>query len=741
MRLEHIKIDNFRGLSHVDMSFSRFGCLIGENNAGKSSVFQALNMFLRSSSAVDTDFLNPALPIRIQLTFAGIAAADLQRLEEKHRSRIEPVVTDGRLTLARTYTGVGKGTIWVVNKVPSDARFRKGALKEVIRPNIPAKELEENVKYAYPEIFAKLNGKISRAAVMREWDRCVADLTDDDYTTGDDPLMTGLDKSIAPLLPEPIYIPAVKELNEDLKTSSVATFGRLLSILFEDIEHQLPKLEESFELLRDQLNVVPKEDGSESDGRLPEVRKIEKLIQYNLQQSFPRAQVRLEIPPPRLRSLLDEAHITVNDGINGPFRTKGDGLRRSVAFAILRAYVDMKTSKPSQPDGAQQPCLLLFEEPEVFLHPQAQRQLFEALTVFSNYNDVLVSTHSSIFCAPGATGTFVKVVKDHTLKPPASRAYVIDLSDMDTRDQFEIITHENNEAAFFATSVLLVEGPSDRTLIPHIARTLSPRWDFDKCGAAIAKVEGKGSIERYRSFFQRFAMKVSVIADLDVVLDGFDKLGASEKCSELRDRLVSKVNELTKNENEGASAETLKSLRRSGSARALWERAQLKSEQHAQGLCEFGELDAAVKEFFARSASGTVRRILSEAKDPEVAQMKQELLKLLRHEDIYIWELGAIEAYYPELQANESKNKNDRARMFCERYTTADAIRGMPVFKESKSCEFDLIFESFFGTSPLQREEVAFPHQSPGQIGETELDSTADVQKSQPNDVRLSVSE
>jgi hypothetical protein len=211
---------------------------------------------------------------------------------------------------------------------------------------------------------------------------------------------------------------------------------------------------------------------------------------------------------------------------------------------------------------------------------------------------------------------------------------------MDARDQFEIITHENNEAAFFATSVLLVEGPSDRTLIPHIARTLSPQWDFDKQGTAIAKVEGKGSIERYRRFFKRFEMRVAVVADLDAVLDGFDKLGASADCRQLRDKVVSKVNELVEDEDAKVSAGTLKSLSKSGTARALWEHAQLKSAEHAEGLCAFEELDAAVKAFFARSASGTARRILEEAENSELEKMKLELLSMLRREDIYIWERG-----------------------------------------------------------------------------------------------------
>lgn len=167
-----------------------------------------------------------------------------------------------------------------------------------------------------------------------------------------------------------------------------------------------------------------------------------------------------------------------------------------------------------------------------------------------------------------------------------------------------------------------------------------------------------------------------------------------------------------KDEDVQVSAGTLKSLSKSGSARALWEYAQLKSEEHAQGLCGFEEVDTAVKAFFARSTTGAARRILEEARDPELEKMKLELLQMLRHEDIYVWERGAIEAYYPELQVNESNNKNDRARSFCERYTTADTIRGLPAFKDSTACEFDTVFQAFFGTSPLQPEAVEVPQQA-----------------------------
>jgi hypothetical protein len=41
-------------------------------------------------------------------------------------------------------------------------------------------------------------------------------------------LPTGIDKSIEPMLPDPIYIPAVKDLADDIKTSESTPFGKIL---------------------------------------------------------------------------------------------------------------------------------------------------------------------------------------------------------------------------------------------------------------------------------------------------------------------------------------------------------------------------------------------------------------------------------------------------------------------------------------------------------------------------------
>ena len=47
MRLSKITIDNFRGIKHVDVELERdMTVLIGENNVGKTSVLEALQLCL-----------------------------------------------------------------------------------------------------------------------------------------------------------------------------------------------------------------------------------------------------------------------------------------------------------------------------------------------------------------------------------------------------------------------------------------------------------------------------------------------------------------------------------------------------------------------------------------------------------------------------------------------------------------------------------------------------------------------
>ncbi|MFJ6510236.1 ATP-dependent nuclease [Streptomyces sp. NPDC091406] len=700
MLISNVNVQNYRGLRDLSVPVSSFGCIIGENNAGKSSILQALDIFFSGPTLKDSDFYDTQKSLRIEVTLDEIKDEDLARLAEEHRGRIEKVATGGRLTLSRVYPAPGKGTLRQVDDVPANRKYWPSSVQEMVAGK-RGDELKESAVYAFPELRETLPPKPTQKDVKEAIAALADSLHESQRTRGDVDLPTGMEKSIQALLPEVIYIPAVKELSDDLKTSESASFGKLLGILVEQIKPQLADVDELFGKLRGYLNVEELPDGGVNDGRLDEVRNIEKLVEGNLQAAFPDTRVSIEIPPPDLKSVLSNATITVDDGVRGAFKSKGDGLRRSVTFAILRTYAELRTAMRDRSATAKsRPYLLLFEEPELFLHPRAQKQLFEALRVFSQDHHVLVSTHSTSFYSPQATGTFVKIAKDRSTSPPSAVAYPIDLSHLKAKDQFQMIRQENNDAAFFSDKVLLVEGDSDHILIPHIARTLNSGWDFGKRSVAIAKVNGKSSIARYRGFFEKFGVAVAVLADLDALVEGFNKLGASDACASKQKILMEMVGQTIVRSELGAtdiSSNVARKLRDSPAMKDLWRDATRAGELFSAGECEWEDLRKSVDEFFHRAVTRDVRaELVKNPPSAEIGEAKASLISSLRDEKIYVLERGAIEDYYPQ---SVTGDKLTAAQAFCDEHRDAGALRGAILTDAtSQVCEFDLILGSFFAS-------------------------------------------
>lgn len=698
MRISRVHVSNFRGLRDLAIPMSTFGCIIGENNAGKSSVLQALEVFFNGPSLKGSDFFNPERSVRVEVAFEEIKGEDLARLAEEHRGRIENAMQGGRIVLSRTYEAPGKGVLKQVDDIPKDLRFRSDSLAELVAKK-SGPELKEAALFTFPELAGILSAKPTQKEIKQAVSELAAELPASERVSGDIDLVTGMESSIRALLPEVIYIPAVKELSDDLKTTESASFGKLLAILFDQINHQLSDVDALFGKLRSYLNVETLPDGTAVDGRLAEVKEIEGLVQGNLQAAFPDTEVSIEIPPPDLRSVLSNASISIDDGVRGTFKSKGDGLRRSVTFAILRSYAELRSkARATQAGTAPRPYLLLFEEPELFLHPRAQHQLFDALRIFAQDNHVLVSTHSTAFYSPQATGTFIKIAKDRTTSPPSSKAYPVDLSHFKAKDQFQMIRQENNDAAFFSDRVLLVEGDSDHILIPHIARVLNDDWDFGKRSVAIARVNGKASIERYRNFFEGFGVAVSVLVDLDALAEGFGKLGASPGAVEKHHALMMRVGESVAadaGEAQDLSNNQLRKVRESPSMKELWGDAKRFGDLFAAGDCEWSELRSRVEDFFFRAVTRDPRVLaVKESPTEEIRRAKEVLITHLRGEGIYVLERGSIEDYYPSSMAGD---KLTGAQKFCDEYSTAQPMRELWARADDvEECEFDLIFRSFF---------------------------------------------
>lgn len=722
MRLTSLSITNYRALRDVTIPLSRFGCLIGENNSGKSSFLQALSLFFSGTKLAASHFFDESKPIRIAVTFEGIGEANLARLADEHRTRVAGIVNNGRLVLVRTYDTTGKSSLLYNTLTPNDARFSAENISALVKGGRPGRAFVEKVVRAFPELNGVVDETMNQDAVKQKIQELADSLPDDQKTAADQPLPTGIEKSIEPMLPDPIYIPAVKDLADDIKTSESTPFGKILAILLQAVESKLPDAQRLFEELNAKLNRVQQPDGTVVDGRLDEVKLIESTVEKYVRESFADVALRITIPPPELKTVFSSARIFANDGVDGLIDSKGDGLRRAIVFSILRSYVELKAklapvatpveepaqvAEPAQPQVEPAPAsyMLLFEEPELFLHPKAQHILFDALRVFAKEHHVLVTTHSPMFFGPGATETFVKLrkVSDAATAPkPFTLVQPVDLSDMTAKDQFQIICFENNNAAFFADTVVLVEGDSDYFLMPHIARTLDPLWDVAKVPVVFARITGKGNIRRYREFFNRFGVRVPVIADLDLLVNGFDHIAPGDAVKTLRDNLLARVDELIVPDANGPSAKEAKNAHDSGELRGLWRKVKESQAKLKDGTCTQAEHDAAVEAFFAWQRKPDRLAILKTSTDAQIRQLKHQLLEMLRAMDVYVLERGAIEDYYPDNIIGA--DKPSRAQDFCAKVNTRDTILAccgeQTVEREGTqitSKEFTLIFQGIFG--------------------------------------------
>jgi putative ATP-dependent endonuclease of OLD family len=702
MKFARLQIKNYKALRDVDIPLSNFVCLTGENNAGKSSVLQALSLFISPTKLDGNHFFDPSLEITVTVTFSDITAADLARFNPEPRERIAGLMDGGILKLTRRFHADGENELGYYTMLPKNPNFGKEVVNSALKGKRTKPELRAAILGLFPEgdVPDTIGTQAAAKELIEGWGEA---LNDGEKELQFKSLPTGADFSINPLLPDDIYIPAVKDLKDDVSVKQGSSFGKVLGILMSRIESQLADEADLFAKLRAKLTRVSK-DGEIEDTRLEEIKEIESTIQSFVRESFASVDLELDIPPPELKSLLSTAKIFVNDGNSGPLEFKGDGLRRAVVFAILRTYVKLATKPlPAAEAGAMAPSargyILLFEEPELFLHPDAQRILFDALKVFSQDHHIIVTTHSPLFLGPGSA-TFVRLQKrkDAEVAKPFTRATPVALDSLQPKDEFQIICFENNNAALFSKRVVLVEGDSDVIVFPHIAALANPDWNCSKHSVTFVQAKGKGSIQRYRSFFRRFEVPTFVIVDLDVILAGFDKLDPTPEQNALRGTLLAAVDKVVPAIVPEPNGDAVRDAHGKGALRVLWEKARAEKQTFDAEGGDFGPVQTAVDEFFAWEKKDERMDAMQHPPNGEIKAALEELLHSLRGAGVFVLSKGDIEDYYPT-EGIIGKDKPTKAQCYRNIVTTKEAmLANCPQLShgETDRYELELICELAF---------------------------------------------
>ncbi|ABB24714.1 ATP-dependent nuclease [Pelodictyon luteolum] len=482
--LSRISISNFRSCQQVDFALAAFTPFVGYNNAGKSNLLAAIRWFIAPFALEAADFNQLSLPVVVEGEINGITASLLDRLDVKHRSRIEPLLMDGGLL-----------------------RFRR----ELSSPGAAS------------------------TAVLSIWNVSAGD--SGEWVINP----TGIAAALKALFPEPVVIGAMEDAAEDSsKVKSSNTIGKLLaefSVALEDAHSG--QLATVLADLRSSFN-------ANGGSRSVTLQRFDEEATSVLRDYFPGVALHLEIPVPEMGALLKGATVKVSEagGEARDFSCLGHGAQRSIQMSMIQYLAEVREravgsgSEPGQ-------RLLIIDEPELFLHPQAIEQVREALKRLSrNGCQVLFTTHSPLMIDRESVPNTRLVRKGSSTTVASTLETVLQRYVNDDGSRLQtLLDLKNAKEWLFADRALLVEGITETRVLPVLVQAVTGK-SLGSRSVALVQVDGGAAVSDCMNVLGAMGMTCFAIADLDYVLDKAPSSGMIAKDDPLLLRMLEEFRQL-----------------------------------------------------------------------------------------------------------------------------------------------------------------------------------------------------
>lgn len=455
IKLTSLSIENYKSIKSETFRLSDYTALVGYNNAGKSNILDACYWLLRRSTLQKPDFNDPSQAVSVMGVVDGITTEVLDTIHSSHRKSIEPYIVDQQL--------------WIQRRQPN--------------PGGSTRNIELNVK--------RVNEDGSEEWVSNPG---------------------GIDAAIQKLFPEPIHIKAMENAEEDVgKFKTTTTIGKLIKEIIKPIEE---KYSGEVAEAMDKVGAI---FGADGEARAEELAAFDRAANEKLGALFPDVNIKLDIPTPKVDDFFKSGTIKVYEraGDEGKdIRSMGTGAQRSIQMALIRQLAEAKQGEGDGPTRT----LLLIDEPELYLHPQAIEQVRAALKALSQEGyQVLFSTHSPIMVTNKdvhsailirkceAKGTYCRKRIEEAVKKVVKEA----------ASQMEIVFElSNSSKILFSENVILAEGKTERILIPKLFEAIiGESFGFYK--SAFIPLNGVGNTFKTMQVLKAMDMPVKALVDLD----------------------------------------------------------------------------------------------------------------------------------------------------------------------------------------------------------------------------------
>ncbi len=488
MKLLSIKLHNFRGVLEQEVQFHSYSLLVGPNNAGKSTFIDGIRAFY-----------------------------------EKDGFKFKP---DKDFPFVKTTDDES----WIELKF-SLSNAEHDSLADIYK----VEEKKLRVRKLFQTKTKSADGKSAAGSIYGY---------KNDGTLSDEPFY-GAKNVQGGKFGDIIYIPAVSKVDEHTKLTGPSALRDLLTDVMSDVVEG----GEAYGIFATSVETFASsilKEKTQDDRSLESFENSFNKLLEPWQTKFS-----LRFPPPTAADIIKQM---VNWDLFDEFHGNaqgidyyGSGFQRHFIYSLIQLgaqYVGKKAAKKAK-DFVPSLTLVLFEEPEVFLHPPQQEILARSLMAMANKDSwqVVCTTHSSHFVSRNADAipaivrvtrtegnveafqindtdwsgivTANKAIESIVYKYPKMQKK---LHADDVRPEMEAVKHflwlnTDRSGIFFANHVLLVEGPTEVALINKLID--EGKIKGADCGLQVLDCLGKYNIHRFMNLLGHLGIAHSVIHDDD----------------------------------------------------------------------------------------------------------------------------------------------------------------------------------------------------------------------------------